>query len=744
MRYAAVLVGIFLLSLISTGRASADPNSPVSVVAAPEGQGAIFLPAGLTVADLEQDYTLEEHFVSGKATVYTYNEVPVPGEIIPLDPNLPYTVRIFIRRPSDPDDFNGTVVIEWLNSTAGFDTSPVWHASAEYFARKGMVYVGYTNSTTTIGHLEGGCLFLGLLPPPACGTRYSALSLPENGAAFEAGSQIAKMLKSSDAQNPLFPDFPAERIFHAGQSQQGGSMVTYATAFHFPGVNDGYFVQAAGSARRINFGTPCEDPNAPAYPDCTPTLQGPDRRVATDLPVPVYRVHAETDLASGISDDTRQIDTETFRYYETAGTAHITIHKGDAVIPVGVLGLTDPIFLQELCVFELNTLADGPIFGSYLYNAMWDAMEKQVVFTRAPPSGDLLEVDPNNQIARDAFGNAKGGIRLPRLDLPTATYSPRNSVDPNLPAELAGLGNLFCILSGKVERFDQVTRDTLYPDWPDFVAQFNQKIDDLIAARFLLSEDAAKLRLAVQNEDQQGCIVELNKNFGKVAKAQGKLNCTCIKDGAKGKLSGTIEECITADSKGKVDKAKQKTIKKAQTICTDSPPDFGPGDPNTVNQMAMTKELDLIRDIFGSDLDSTIVDFNADKDGAKCQLEVAKLAKKCQDAKLKEFLACKRSGLKDASIHDLLTLAACMGEDPRGKIEKVCGSKFIDKIKKKCGSDYVSLFPGSCSSEATLTEFATCVEVRVECRVCLGLNAADHLARNCDDFDDGNLNASCP
>ena len=46
-------------------------------------------------------------------------------------------------------------------------------------------------------------------------------------------SQIAHMLKGSGSENPLFPDYPVERIFHAGQSQQGGSIVTYATAFHF-------------------------------------------------------------------------------------------------------------------------------------------------------------------------------------------------------------------------------------------------------------------------------------------------------------------------------------------------------------------------------------------------------------------------------------------------------------------------------------------------------------------------------
>ena len=42
---------------------------------------------------------------------------------------------------------------------------------------------------------------------------------------------------------------------------------------------------------------------------------------------------------------------------------------------------------------------------------------------------------------------------------------------------------------------------------------------------------------------EQKCVVTINKNVAAVAKAQGKANCACIKDGAKGKLGDqTIEE----------------------------------------------------------------------------------------------------------------------------------------------------------------------------------------------------------
>ncbi len=735
----APLLVISMALLLPSVSSAVDANSPVTVTLPPSGVGDIFIIPARLVSDLEQDYTEEEFFISGRSTVYTYNEVPVPGVIVVQDPNVPYTTRIIIRRPTDPNDFNGTVVIEWWNSTAGFDSDPLWQASAEYFAREGIVYVGVTNSTTSIINMrDDGCSpFPGFLPE-TCGTRYADLVMSENGQAFEMVSQIAHMLKGSGSENPLFPAYPVERIFHGGQSQQGGSIVTYATAFHFPS-NDGYFVQAAGSARRINFGTPCEDPNAPAYPDCTPTLQGDDRRVATDLPVPVYRAQTQSDMGGVLGGDSRQTDTATFRYYEMTGTAHNPIHKDVEVLPADTIGNPDPLFLEDFCQFESNTLADGPIFGSYLYNAMWDAMEKQVVSAIAPPSGDLMEVDPNNELAFDTFGNALGGIRLPQLDVPTASYTFPNTADPNLPGFLQLIGNLVCRLSGNVIAFDEATLDSLYPKPQDFQIPFNQAVDDLVAARFLLPEDAAKLRLPSQK-----CIVSLNKNLAKVAKAQGKDICACIKDGSKGKLQGTIEECTTADAKGKVAKAKQKTLSKFQSDCGE-PAAFGPSDPNAVNSAAITKELDLIHDLFGSDLDLAILDFGTNKDGAKCQLDAAKAAKKCQDAKLSEFAKCKKAALKEVIAPDALTLADCMGQDPKGKIAKACQTKLKEKLDKKCAGT-LDVFPGCNDPNApgTTQELADCLDRFVECRVCLGLNEADNLDRNCDQFDDGELNASCP
>ena len=128
----------------------------------------------------------------------------------------------------------------------------------------------------------------------------------------------------------------------------------------------------------------------------------PDGRAPTDLPVPVIRAQTETDMFGVLLGGTRQDDATNFRYYELAGVAHNVVHKDIEAIPAGVFG-PFPIFLEDVCEFPMNTSGDGPVFGAYLYNAMWENMEAQVRSGIEPPHGNLIETDPAG-VARDAFG----------------------------------------------------------------------------------------------------------------------------------------------------------------------------------------------------------------------------------------------------------------------------------------------------------------------------------------------------
>jgi hypothetical protein len=447
-----------------------------------------------TLADLPEPYVEEEFLVSGDATVYTYEEQPRRGVVLPRDLDVPYKTRLMVRRPADPADANGTVVVEWWNSTGGFDIAPVWDASAEFFAREGWTYVGITNSNVPIAFLQGGCRLGGVIQVARCRTRYATLSLPENGQAWDMVSQIVHAIRQGGASSPIPAAYPIGRVFHAGQSQQGGSIVTYASDFHFPD-NDGYFVQVAAFGRRINFGPVCGDAGAPAYPACTPALQGTDRFVRTDLPVPVIQALSETDVSIGFGGATeggRQADTRTFRYYEMAGAAHVGIHIGVDLIP-------NLLSLEDACLHPLNSHADGPVFGAYLLNAMWKNLERQVTERVPPPAGKPISL-VDGVIERDEFGNAVGGLRLPELDVPLATYLGSNELnEDNIPGILTGVIDqlrLFCALAGSYFELTPEEVTELYRSG-EYARRYRQRLGLLVARRFLLAEDAAKLDAAL-------------------------------------------------------------------------------------------------------------------------------------------------------------------------------------------------------------------------------------------------------
>src|SRR5450631_3243046 len=125
------------LSLISTP----------SVRSAPNGQnGFPFMASALNLASV--GYAEQEYLLSGTAQAYIpvtpgrlprngrWNVMPNPGA------TAPYTTRILVRRPIDPKRFNGTVVVEWFNESAGFDTPSDWLYTHDEIVREGYAYVG--------------------------------------------------------------------------------------------------------------------------------------------------------------------------------------------------------------------------------------------------------------------------------------------------------------------------------------------------------------------------------------------------------------------------------------------------------------------------------------------------------------------------------------------------------------------------------------------------------------------------
>ena len=253
----------------------------------------------------------------------------------------------------------------------------------------------------------------------------------------------------------------------------------------------------------------------------------------------------------------------------------------------------------------------------------------------------------------------------------------------------------------------------------------------------------------VQSNSQQKCINAVNKDVAKVARAQAQNAGRCIKSAGRGVLGGqTAQECVETDNDGKIARATAKTLADEAKLCSPAP-DFGYTGATPSNQDAIDEDVALLADVFGAPLESAIVTAA----GAKCQEKVAKAYGKIQQAVFKEFARCKKAGLKAGTVDSAATLAGCMNavtNDVRQKAAKARGKLLKTVASRSCFAagtafDFAQMFAGNCSSETgNPGDLATCIAVQVDCRACRLIDLVDGIDHDCDEFDDGDTNASCP
>jgi hypothetical protein len=116
----------------------------------------------------------------------------------------------------------------------------------------------------------------------------------------------------------------------------------------------------------------------------------------------------------------------------------------------------------------------------YIFNAVVEHLVRWVSDGTLPPAAppiDISDAGPPARIARDATGNALGGIRLSQHAVPAAVNTGVNS-EP-----------IICPLAGSHEPFDAATLARLYPTHERYVAQVREVTQRNVAAGYLLKID---------------------------------------------------------------------------------------------------------------------------------------------------------------------------------------------------------------------------------------------------------------
>jgi Alpha/beta hydrolase domain len=370
-------------------------------------------------------YVVDEYFVSGTAG----------------PTGATYKVRMLVWRPAKPQRFSGVVVYE--------PTHQGGNALICQFARYGIVQRGHICVTvssnavvltsTTVNPANPRGIGLYMYNPERYGTLPNAPGNPllhvNNNQTNEILAQIAWMLKSNDPRSPLAARYHVKGLVMGGTSASSGFVRGYMASVHnaaFRGSDGGPI--ADGFLLTATLGS------APVEITDVPTIQLP-----TQFEVAGTNAYRRPD-----SDE----PGNRFRIYEVPGMSHNDSRDQPPEVFPGCAEPLSRFPYGALTFMALQKVIDWSLRG------------------KTPPRANYIEVDagPPRSIVFDQFGNARGGVRSPHLEVPVYRYVAPNTAVP---------GTL-CNQSGRQERLSDEQLKALYRNKGDYIVQVLKSTFDLV------------------------------------------------------------------------------------------------------------------------------------------------------------------------------------------------------------------------------------------------------------------------
>lgn len=459
---------------------STDGGPTTTAIDRPDGPAATFdheLPAGAPFLGETRDpgleaagYVQHEYEVTGTAASYrSEGAFPKDGrfELTAGDEQGDYRTRVLVRRPADAADFNGTVLVEWLNVSGGLDADPVYSYTRDELLRGGYAWVGV--SAQKIG-IEGGPTAVALpsISDALAGkgltgsdpARYGDLSHPGDAFAYDLFTQVARALRADGGGDGVLYGAAPDRLLAVGESQSAFALTTYVDGVQpLTRAFDGFLLHSRGGAP-----LPLGEPGGAT--DIAAAVGGDPVAIRTDLDVPVFMLQSETDLVSLIGfAPARQDDTDRIRTWEVAGTAH-----ADTT-------LLGPVADTLACGAPVN---HGPMV--IVAPAVLHDLDAWVRDGTEPPHGTPIELTADGAtVARDADGIALGGVRLPEVEAPTEVLSGDPGPD--------SASSVICLLAGSSTPMTDAQLAARYPNRAAYEDEYAEASDAAVAAGFVLEGD---------------------------------------------------------------------------------------------------------------------------------------------------------------------------------------------------------------------------------------------------------------
>jgi hypothetical protein len=432
-----------------------DPHAPQGT------QGAIYRPLVLpkVTGPIERGrrgWPFQAYFGAIAETGYVEEEFFFRGEALGYEPvgehgpdgrwrvqeagAQPYCTRMLVRRPVDPAKFNGTVVVEWANVTSGYEIS---------FADPPGLYDGFAYvaiSAQRVGLHGIGPSPMGLIAWDQ--ERYGKLSIPGDSLSFDIFTQAGWLLGPDRPTSEVDPlrGLAVNKLIAIGGSQSASRLRSYYNAVHDRVRVYDAFMMLASFGSATGFDDEIFDPSDEAL---TRRIRTASCRIRDDLLTPVMVVNTESETMATYP--VRQPDTDRFRYWEIAGSSHVSTGSARRALHKLQRDEVAPAFMAEFNASDVMALPTTDAAISHV--------DRWIAGGPPPPAMPPIEVATGDvpAIVRDVHGNAVGGVRLPELEVPVARYLGLNEGDP-----------LFALM-GQTVPFGPEKLRQLYPTHSDYV-----------------------------------------------------------------------------------------------------------------------------------------------------------------------------------------------------------------------------------------------------------------------------------
>jgi len=405
-----------------------------------------------------QGYIEEEYFVAGTAQSFRpVGELGRDGrwQVVP-DRRAPYKTRVIVHRPKDPAKFNGVVMAEWTNVSTFSDLS---NAVNESFWQSGYVYVAISAQKVGIDGLDA---------VPVSGLkswdsqRYGGLVHPGDAFSYDIFTQVAQALVSAKGRSGPDPlgGLKTKHVIATGESQSAARLATYINAVHpLAGFFSAFMpcVLVGGGSELTNPeiipGESAADYNKRFFARIVETT------IRDDLDTPILILLSETEAR--MFRVPPQPDAAKLRLWEVAGAVHgSACDTGYRPSVAERDGIRDPVGGADARMVRfMPTMA-----AAGLALARW--REGGAPLARHPR---LLRGTGPRDIVVDVQGNALGGVRLPEVEAPTATFDTTTSPARGNRRPLA----------------DEVLR-RLYPTDQDYINKVRAAVDTALLGDLIL------------------------------------------------------------------------------------------------------------------------------------------------------------------------------------------------------------------------------------------------------------------